>query len=35
MELCCHNPRNAWGYQKVEESGKDPPPEVSGGTWTC
>lgn len=32
MELCCPTPRNAWGFQKLEEAGKDPLLPPSEGT---
>lgn len=31
LELCCHNLGNIRGYQKLEETRKDPPPEVLQG----
>lgn len=31
LELHCHTPRNAQGYQSLEEGRKSPPPEVSEG----
>ena len=32
IETCCHEPRNAWGNQNLEEEKNGIAPKVSGGS---
>lgn len=35
LGLCCHEPRNTWGYHKLEEARKDLSLEAKEDAWPC